>query len=48
VRYLVAKHKMSVVWACEAVGFSRSSFYHRETSLRGRDGAGIEALNEVL
>lgn len=47
-RYLVAEHKMSVVWACEAVGLSRSSFYHRERSLRERDGAVIEALNEVV
>jgi putative transposase len=39
---------MSVVWACEALGFSRSSFYRRAAALGERDGAVIEGLNRVI
>lgn len=39
---------MSVVWACEALGFVRSSFYRTGGTLRERDGPVIEALNGVV
>jgi hypothetical protein len=43
----MAEHNMSVVWSCEAVGFSRSSFYRAGALLGERDGPVVEALNAV-
>lgn len=37
-----------MVRSCEALGLSRSAFYRREADVGMRDGAVIEALNEVV
>jgi putative transposase len=39
---------MSVVWACEALGLSRSLFYRSDRAVAERDQALIKVLNGVV